>query len=113
MPTDPTLIKAARALLGISQAELAEKANVGTRTLWKIEAGDRSISVENYDAVTRALEQAGIVFLGRTQTEGTGVRMTLELQSLKDGMTGKRSRTRGGRDQGTNGGTDDTPTNSI
>ncbi|WP_155897382.1 helix-turn-helix domain-containing protein [Aureimonas ureilytica] len=81
MPADPDLIRAARALLGMSQAKLAEKAGIAPKTLWKIEAGDLSISVENYRAVTRALENFGIMFLAEGQGDGAGIRRTPQLQA--------------------------------
>jgi len=55
-------IKAARALLGWSQADLAEKAAVATSTLADFERGHRSPVPNNLDAIRSALEAAGISF---------------------------------------------------
>ncbi|EIG58037.1 helix-turn-helix transcriptional regulator [Bradyrhizobium sp. WSM1253] len=55
-------IKAARALMGWSQADLAEKAAVATSTLADFERGHRSPVPDNLDAIRSALEAAGISF---------------------------------------------------
>ena len=59
-------IRAARALLGISAAELADKAGVTWKTVQRFETADgippsRSGTLER---VQRALEAAGIEFIG-------------------------------------------------
>lgn len=59
-------------MVGISQAKLAERANVGESTVRNFEAS-RSIPVKNnLDALRRALEAAGVEFTNGVQP---GVRM--------------------------------------
>lgn len=59
-------IKAARALLGISAAELAELAGVPHRTVQRLEVADGVPPTRsgNLERVQTALEQAGVEFLG-------------------------------------------------
>jgi transcriptional regulator with XRE-family HTH domain len=57
-------IRAARALLGWSQGQLARRAGVGPATLQRIEQGD-GIVKGNFSTITKiqkALEEAGIHF---------------------------------------------------
>jgi transcriptional regulator with XRE-family HTH domain len=58
----PPQVKAARALLGWSQTELATKAGIATSTLADFERGQRSPVPNNLDAIKSALESAGISF---------------------------------------------------
>jgi transcriptional regulator with XRE-family HTH domain len=58
----PAQVKAGRALLGWSQAELAGKAGIATSTLADFERGQRSPVPNNLDAIQSALESAGISF---------------------------------------------------
>lgn len=59
-------IRAARALLGLSAAELAERAGVSHRTLQRFEAqqGIPDSRLGNLEAVERTLIELGISFLG-------------------------------------------------
>jgi transcriptional regulator with XRE-family HTH domain len=58
-------IAAARALLGLSQGELARKAKISTPTLIRMEAkfGEPVGLINNIAAVRAALENAGIEFI--------------------------------------------------
>ena len=69
-------IKAARALVGLTVAELAKEAGIGFTTLVRLEAADGvpSGTVRTLDAVQKALEAAGIEFIG-TPEDGPGVRL--------------------------------------
>ena len=60
-------IRAARALLGISAGDVAEKAGVGIATVRRAEATDDvpSITKANLSAIRRALEEAGVRFTER------------------------------------------------
>jgi transcriptional regulator with XRE-family HTH domain len=67
-------IAAARALLGLSQGELARKAKISTPTLIRMEAkfGETVGLINNIAAVRSALEDAGIEF---TNGDEPGVRL--------------------------------------
>ncbi len=70
-------IRAARALLGISQYELAERASVGVATIRRLEAG-RGKALGNARTLWKiqfALEDAGVRFLEGTNANGPGVRL--------------------------------------
>lgn len=72
-------IRAARALLDWSQRQLAEKSKLSVPTIKRMEGAmgpDRSTDA-NVEAVRRALEGAGIVFLDANQNKdgGAGVRL--------------------------------------
>ena len=68
-------IKAARALLGITATKLAELSGVAFTTIVRLESseGIPSGQVKTLDAVQRAIEDAGIEFIG-TPESGAGVR---------------------------------------
>jgi transcriptional regulator with XRE-family HTH domain len=55
--------KAARALLGWSQQELAQQAGIATSTVADFERGERTPVPANMDAIKSALERGGITFL--------------------------------------------------
>ncbi len=68
-------IKAARALLGITTTKLAEMSGVAFTTIIRIESSDGipAGQVKTLNAVQKALEEAGIEFIG-TPESGAGVR---------------------------------------
>jgi len=69
-------IKAARALLGLSQHELAQSAGVGLTTLKRIELSDPiSGSVRTIRSIQATLEAAGVEFISQDDTKGPGVRL--------------------------------------
>lgn len=72
-------IRAARALLDWNQPRLAEAAGLSTPTIRRMEGdkGPGKSTAENVEAVRRALEDAGIVFLasGEIRDGGPGVRL--------------------------------------
>lgn len=73
----PLQIRAARALLDMSQLELAERASVGIATIKRIEAAGVTL-VGNARTVARiqaALEVAGVEFIDATGDRGPGVRL--------------------------------------
>lgn len=69
-------IKAARALLGWSQGDLAEKSGVSAPTVKRLEAADGEIGgrLETGEALVTALEKAGVEFIAENGG-GAGVRM--------------------------------------
>lgn len=75
-------IAAARALSGVSQAELAAAANISIPTLKRMEGseGEATGMANNVRAVRTALEALGIIFQGDRETVegGRGVRLQAE-----------------------------------
>jgi transcriptional regulator with XRE-family HTH domain len=71
----PAQIRAARALMGLSQAEVAERAGISVPTIKRAEA-DRGIrvSADVMASIRRALEKAGVIFV-EEDGEGAGVRL--------------------------------------
>lgn len=65
----PALIRGARAMLEISQAELAAKAGISKTGLANIEIGKANSRASTLAAIQRALEATGVEFIG------DGVRM--------------------------------------
>src|ERR1051325_9301172 len=59
----PEQCRGARAMLGWSQAALAQTANLGKQTLVDFERGARVPHANNLAAIQRALEAAGVEFL--------------------------------------------------
>lgn len=67
------LCKAARALAGMTQADLARAANVAKQTVADFERGARTPFPNNLAAIQRALERAGVAFIAGAE-DGPGVR---------------------------------------
>jgi transcriptional regulator with XRE-family HTH domain len=59
----PRTCRAARTLLDLSQAELAERAGVSPLTLRNYENGKTEPAHKTWLAIKRALEQAGVQFI--------------------------------------------------
>ena len=70
-------MRAARGLLGWSQAELAEKSRVGLSTVRRMEGDSGHVRVysDNLLKVQRTLEEAGIQFIDQDDISGVGVRL--------------------------------------
>lgn len=66
--------RAARALIGMTQPDLASAASVGLSTVVDFEKGRRAVAAPSVRALQVALEQAGIVFL-KENGGGAGVRL--------------------------------------
>lgn len=72
---DSDQVKAARALVGMTQDELATRAGLSTQTIKRMEAmGTARSSAGNVEAVQRALEAAGVQFIPENGG-GAGVRL--------------------------------------
>jgi transcriptional regulator with XRE-family HTH domain len=68
-------LRAARALTGLSQAEVAEAAGVSIPTLKRAEAGGPiKVAEDTIAAIAKALEKAGVEFIAENGG-GAGVRM--------------------------------------
>jgi transcriptional regulator with XRE-family HTH domain len=68
-------LRAARALTGLSQAEVAEAASVSIPTLKRAEAGGPiRVADDTIAAIAKALEKAGVEFIAENGG-GAGVRM--------------------------------------
>jgi predicted transcriptional regulator len=70
-------IRAARALVSWSQPALAKASGLSLPTIVRMEsaAGPGRSSAANVDAVRRALEDAGVVFVEADDAIGPGVRL--------------------------------------
>ncbi len=72
----PAQLRAARALLNISQLRLSEMSGVGIATIKRIELGDDiSGTARTLMRLCTALEADGIVFIGQDEVGGPGVRL--------------------------------------
>lgn len=78
----PPQMRAARALLGISQTELANWAGIGVATVRRIEAaaGEISGNAQTLMRIQRALETKGVVFIDQDDMQGPGVRLKKPLR---------------------------------
>jgi transcriptional regulator with XRE-family HTH domain len=71
----PSQSRAARALLGLTQPELARRANVGLSTVVDFERARRRVSLGAIAALKAAFEMAGVVFIDENGG-GAGVRLS-------------------------------------
>ena len=75
MAITPEQSRAARALLDITQRDLAAQSGVSLRTIANFEAGERQPILAISSAIQRALERAGVTFLDADRRDGPGVRL--------------------------------------
>lgn len=72
------LIRAARALIGLSQVELAKKAGITQKALGEFELGKRMITARANEKLRRVFDEREIQFIAANveanELEGTGVR---------------------------------------
>ena len=69
-------IRMARAALGISVRELAQRSGVADSTILRFETGRGGILAANLNRLQVALEEAGVIFLPADATGGPGVRLS-------------------------------------
>ncbi len=69
----PAQVAGARGMLGITQAELAERAHVGLSTVRNYEAG-RTVRKGPRGLIQREIERGGILPIGADAWGGEGVR---------------------------------------
>ena len=79
-------LRAARALIGMDQKTLAERAGVSLPTIQRMEASDGNVrgNVDTLTKVVAALEAAGVELIGehaRSEGVGRGVRLRERRQS--------------------------------
>ncbi len=67
-------IRGARAMLGLKQAELAERAGISKTGLINIENGSSDPKASTLTAIRRALEAAGVIFV-EENGDGPGVKL--------------------------------------
>lgn len=70
-------LRAARALAGISAAELARESQVGERTILRAESQDGPVAMRaaNVLALISAFCRRGVVFVAEDQHGGVGIRL--------------------------------------
>ncbi|WFR99557.1 helix-turn-helix transcriptional regulator [Rhizobium tumorigenes] len=66
-------LRAARALVGLSQEELAEASGVSRQIIARMERGEQNVLLESIQQTRAALEHLGIVFIASDKTRGPGV----------------------------------------
>lgn len=72
----PAQIRAARALLGWSQADLAQRVNIARRTLAYFESGERHPHKSTVRGIREVFEAEGIAFLTTDRIMGVTIRTT-------------------------------------
>lgn len=68
-------VRMARAALGISVRELAERSGVADSTILRFETEKGGILVANLSRIQTALEEGGVIFVGADAGGGPGVRL--------------------------------------
>lgn len=74
MNITPSQCRAGRALLGLTQNQLAQASQVSVRTINHFEKAEREPIPATLFAIRRALEDAGVMFVA-DDTAGPGVRL--------------------------------------
>ncbi|MDW5312960.1 helix-turn-helix transcriptional regulator [Rhizobium sp. PL01] len=71
-----SVLRAGRALLDLSQEELASLAGVNRQIVVRVERGDANVLVDAIEKIRAALEAGGIVFIEGSAERGPGVALT-------------------------------------
>jgi predicted transcriptional regulator len=71
----PRQIRAARALLGLKQVELAAAAGISVQAVKLLETGKTDPRVSTLSAIETALSNAGVTFIDASEDGGVGVRL--------------------------------------
>jgi len=71
----PAQLRAARAIVGWSREELADKSGMSPQAIREFELGSSDPKMGTVQKWKRALEAAGVAFLDETDTDGPGVRL--------------------------------------
>ena len=69
-------IRAARALLGWSQQDLADHAILSLNAIKRLEANISDPRISTFQSIKKAMETNGIEFISSTEVKGEGVRIT-------------------------------------
>jgi len=95
----PLHVRMARAALGWTLQELANKANVNLNTVSRYETG-REIRSGTMESIESAFAAAGVALIYEDAQGGIGVRLTRELtQRLREPAKGMEKRKSGKRNQ--------------
>ena len=68
-------VRMARAGLGLSVRELAERSGVADSTILRFETGKGAILATNMARIQKSLEEGGVAFLPADASGGAGVRL--------------------------------------
>jgi transcriptional regulator with XRE-family HTH domain len=71
----PAQLRMARAALGLSVRELAERSKVAESTIHRFEANRGGMQTGTLERLQGALEAAGVIFVGADASGGPGVRL--------------------------------------
>lgn len=77
----PCQLRAARALIGMSQRALADQSRIGITTIKRFELADGQTGGQiarqsTLEVLAQTLEDAGVEFLPETRSNGPGVRLS-------------------------------------
>jgi len=89
-------MRAARALLGIDQRELAELSGISLPTIQRMEASDGNVRgvVDSLTKVVEALDRAGIELIGENKVSHEGGRGVRLKRARESSSTRPREKTR-------------------
>lgn len=71
----PAQMRMARAAVGLSVRELAERSNVAESTIHRFEANRGGMQTGTLERLQGALEAAGVIFVSADASGGPGVRL--------------------------------------